>query len=79
MRKQTYWQSWLLPSTPMSQSCIELPPSIGAHAYCAMLADTSEILLSNNATAKLEVASLTKIMTAYTVICICNANGIKIR
>ena len=44
-----------------------------------MLSDTNEILMSENLNERMEVASLTKIMTAYTVLCICHSNGIKIR
>ena len=44
-----------------------------------MASDTNEILTSKNLDEKREIASLTKIMTAYTVITICNTHNIKIR
>ena len=44
-----------------------------------MHAETNDVIISSNMNEKMEVASLTKIMTAYTVLCICHLNNIKIR
>lgn len=44
-----------------------------------MTTDTHEILVQKNIDYKREIASLTKIMTAYTVIHICHSHGIRIR
>lgn len=46
---------------------------------CAFFADNNQIFLSENCYEKRQIASLTKIMTAFTVINICNTYGIKIR
>lgn len=44
-----------------------------------MISNTHEVLVQQNQCDQREIASLTKIMTAYTVVCICNTYGIKIR
>lgn len=44
-----------------------------------MMGDSQEILIEKNKDERREIASLTKIMTAYTVIKICNTFNIKIR
>lgn len=46
---------------------------------CTIFSDTNEVLLSQNSNEKRQIASLTKIMTAFTVINICNTYGVKIR
>lgn len=46
---------------------------------CSIFTDNDEPFLSKNCDEKRQIASLTKIMTAFTVINICNSYGIKIR
>lgn len=44
-----------------------------------MSTDTNEILACENMDTQKEIASLTKLMTAYTALNICNSFGIKTR
>lgn len=77
-RKSLYWQNWLLPEgarKPISHD----KPTVSAQSFCALLADNNEVLLSENCHQPRQIASLTKIMTAFTVINICNTHGLKIR
>ena len=79
-RKGLYWQNWLLPSSfNLTQSCIELAPSTTSTAHCCMLTGENEILHSSKDDEVFEVASLTKIMTAYTVIYISHLYRIKLK
>lgn len=44
-----------------------------------MSTDTNEIIACHDLDSQKEIASLTKLMTAYTALNICNSFGIKIR
>lgn len=54
-------------------------PRVSASSFVAMMGDDMEVLGGKGEDERREIASLTKIMTAYTVICICNSYGIKVR
>lgn len=73
-----YWQDWLLPVELRKNSEIK-PPASYSKSLCAMFSDNNEIFLGHNYNEIVQIASLTKIMTAFTVINICNQLGIKVR
>lgn len=73
-----YWQNWLLP-TDLRKETENKEPEFNSKSACALFSDSNEIFLSHNCNEVLQIASLTKIMTAFTVINICNSFGIKIR
>ncbi|MEY6432292.1 D-alanyl-D-alanine carboxypeptidase family protein [Thioalkalicoccus limnaeus] len=55
------------PVVGWAQALVPDPPSIGAKSYLVMDHQTGEILVEHNADERVEPASLTKILTAYTV------------
>ena len=57
----------LLPLCAKAAPPLPSPPSIAASGFLLIDYDSGQILAENNADARLEPASLTKIMTAYTV------------
>lgn len=77
-RKSAYWQNWLLPEGIRKQMNYD-QPSISATSMCTIFADNNQIFHSENCLETRQIASLTKIMTAFTVINICNTYGVKIR
>lgn len=77
-RKNVYWQNWLLPEGIRKQVSYE-QPTVSASSMCTLFADNNQVFYSENSLETRQVASLTKIMTAFTVISICNHFGVKIR
>ena len=77
-RKNTYWQNWLLPQGIRRHVNYE-QPSVSAISMCSIFADNNQVFLTENSLESRQIASLTKIMTAFTVINICNTFGVKIR
>ena len=57
----------LLGGLAMAEAPIPAPPSVAARAYLLMDFDSGRVLAEGNADERMEPASLTKIMTAYTV------------
>ncbi|WP_456380053.1 D-alanyl-D-alanine carboxypeptidase family protein [Thiolapillus sp.] len=57
----------LLSTLGQTQAAVPVPPQIAATGYLLMDFHSGEVLAENNADKRLEPASLTKIMTAYTV------------
>lgn len=57
----------------------DLKPVLSAQSYIAMWADNGETLLSQCSEEQRQIASLTKIMTAYTVLGLCKEYQVKVR
>jgi D-alanyl-D-alanine carboxypeptidase (penicillin-binding protein 5/6) len=58
----------LLPAAPLfAQTAIPTPPAVDARAYIVVDSHTDKILAAKDAVARVEPASLTKLMTAYIV------------
>lgn len=82
-RKTLYWQNWLIEgrqsgTLPRSLTAQREPlPQVTAAAYAVVMGE--EVRVGHNETVRREIASLTKIMTAYTVISLCHSYGIRLR
>lgn len=53
-------------------------PNLSAHCYCVMMASSKKVLLGGKMDTRRQVASLTKLMTAMTVMEIARKNAIDI-
>ncbi len=62
-----------------TSSLFDLKPCLTASSYYSCWSDTYESLLCSSETEERQIASLTKIMTAYTVLALCQQYNIKIR
>lgn len=60
-------------------SLLDLLPCVSASSYYSTWSDCSEPLLCSREAEKRQIASLTKIMTAYTVLALCRQYNIKVR
>ena len=56
-----------------------ITPELTSNSYCVIEARNNEIVLSQNATISRQIASLTKLMTAFSVINICSKYGIHVK